>query len=68
MKSHKQKVREDIEKFHGQCWDQEELERDFEIIKVMSPICFVKRRSDGVKGTLLYRFRPILYYYFTEDR
>lgn len=67
-KSHKQKVREDIESFYGECWDQEELDRDFKDIRYMSPICFVTRKSDGVKGTLLYRFRPIYYYNFTEDK
>ena len=58
--------REVLEKEYGQVWDTEELGRDFEVHGFMAPFVVVKRKSDGVKGSLEFQHRPRFYYNFTE--
>ncbi len=38
-----------------QVWTTEEMQRDFEAIGFLSPFVHVRRRSDGVEGTLKFR-------------
>jgi hypothetical protein len=46
---------------HG--WTTEELGRDFELIGFAEPfVVVVKRKSDGVKGTLEFTHRPRVYF------
>jgi hypothetical protein len=39
-------------------WDTEALTRDFEVESFFYDICFVKRRADGVKGSLTFHRDP----------
>jgi hypothetical protein len=57
-----------LEAQHGQVWTTEELGRDFEVIGFMAPFVVVKRRSDGVKGSLEFQHHPRFYYSFHEDK
>ncbi len=45
-------------------WDTEALTRDFEVLGYLAlgRRVIVKRRNDGVEGTLEYTFRPRIYY------
>ena len=47
-------------------WNTQELQEDFEVLGFAYGICVVKRRSDGVKGTLDFDHSPRLYYNFQE--
>ena len=49
---------------HGQVWDTQELERDFEVIGFLAPFVGVRRRSDGVVGSLLFQHWPRFYFRF----
>jgi hypothetical protein len=60
--------REALEKEHGQVWNTEELSRDFEVKGFMAPFVVVKRKSDGVVGSLEFQHRPRFYYGFTPDK
>lgn len=59
--------RDVLEKEYGQIWDTKELARDFEVTYFMAPFVTVKRKSDGVIGSLLFRHSPRFYFKFTPD-
>jgi hypothetical protein len=54
--------REALEAEHGQVWDTDQLMEEFEVIGFMAPICVVRRRSDGQKGSVEFQHSPRLYY------
>lgn len=56
--------REALEAEHGQVWDTDELRRDFEVIGFGAPLVVVRRRSDGVRGSLFFQHNPRFYYGF----
>ena len=45
--------REALEVQHGQVWDTPQLRQDFEVIGFLAPLVVVRRRLDGVKGSLV---------------
>jgi hypothetical protein len=54
--------REALEAQYGQVWDTSQLTGDFEVIGFMAPLVVVRRRSDGVKGSLEFQHNPRLYF------
>lgn len=54
--------RSELEAKHGQVWDTAELGRDFEVLGFAAPFVVVRRRSDGVRGSLMFQHTPRLYY------
>lgn len=50
-----------------QTWDTAELARDFEVLGFMAPFVVVRRRADGVKGSLMFTHSPRKYFSFTAD-
>jgi hypothetical protein len=60
--------REAVEAEHGPVWDTAELTRDFAVIGFMAPLVVVRRKSDGVKGSLEFQHGPPrLYFNFVAD-
>jgi hypothetical protein len=57
--------REALEAQHGQVWTTEELSRDFDVIGFLAPLVVVRRRSDGVKGSLEFQHQPRFYFGFS---
>jgi adenylate cyclase class IV len=53
---------------HGQVWDTSEMTSAFEAIGFMAPFVMVKRRSDGVKGCLMFQHHPRFYFSFIPDQ
>jgi hypothetical protein len=51
-----------------QRWNGDELRRDFEVIGFSAPFVVVKRKSDGVKGSLEFTHSPRFYFNFVEDK
>lgn len=60
--------REALEAEHGQVWDTEQLHQDFEVIGFMAPLIAVRRRYDGVKGSLVFQGSPRFYFDFERHR
>ena len=58
--------REYLEAKHGQVWDTSELSRDFEVIGFAAPLVVVRRKSDGVKGSLMFQHHPRFYFGWEE--
>ena len=58
--------REELEKRHGRVWDSQQLREEFELIGFSAPWVVVKRKSDGVEGTLEFQHSPRCYFDFKE--
>ena len=59
--------REFLERKYGQVWSTEELTKDFDVIGFLAPFITVVRKSDGVKGSMLFQHNPRFYYSFQES-
>lgn len=55
-------AREALEAEHGQVWDTDELRRDFEVVGFAAPLIVVRRKADGVKGSLEFQHQPRFYF------
>ncbi len=55
-----------LEAQYGQVWDTKQLADDFEVIGFMAPLVVVRRRSDGVKGSLEFQHNPRFYFAFQK--
>lgn len=57
-----QAEREALEKRYGQVWNTDELRRDFEVSGFAAPMVVVRRRADGVLGSLEFQHQPRFYF------
>lgn len=53
-----------LEAIHGQVWDTDEMNKDFDAIGFMAPYIAVKRKSDGAEGALQFQHLPRFYFNF----
>lgn len=62
--------REALEAEHGQVWDTNQLTSEFEVIGFKGPFAQVRRRRDGMTGSLKFQHSPRFYFGFkaSEDR
>ena len=56
-----------LEKEYGQVWSTAELGQDFEVIGFLAPYVGVQRKSDGVRGSLLFQHQPRFYFRFSPE-
>ena len=56
--------REALEAVYGTVWDTQQLVEAFEVIGFMAPLVVVRRKADGVKGSLEFQARPKFYFNF----
>jgi hypothetical protein len=59
--------REVLEAEHGQVWDTRQLSEDFEVLGFAAPLIVVRRKSDRVRGSLLFQHNPRLYFGFQPE-
>jgi hypothetical protein len=59
--------REYLESNHGQVWGTSELQEDFEVLGFLAPLVVVKRKSDGVRGSLMFQNSPRLFFRFEAE-
>lgn len=52
---------------HGPTWDTTTLRADFEVLGFGAPFVSVRRRADGVTGSLEFTHAPRVYFDFRED-
>ena len=52
---------------HGQVWTTAELQQEFEALGFMAPYIVVRRKSDGVRGSLKFQHSPRLYFGFQPE-
>jgi hypothetical protein len=60
--------RRQLEATEGQVWNTSELADDFEVLAFAAPFCVVRRKSDGVLGSLMFQHSPRFYFAFVEDQ
>lgn len=61
-------VRAELEKSVGRVWNTDEMVAEFEVKGFSMGIVVVRRRSDGVLGSLDFTHMPRLYFGFVEDK
>ncbi len=59
--------RAELERQHGHVWDPAGLAAEFEVIGFMAPLVVVRRKADGVVGSLEFQHEPRLYFNWQED-
>lgn len=59
--------RQALEREYGQVWDTQQLQADFNVLAFLAPFVSVRRKSDGVMGTLVFQHYPRFYFRFQED-
>ena len=59
--------RAELEAKHGQVWDTGQLQDDFQVVGFAAPFVVVRRRTDGVRGSLLFQNDPRFYYSFQPE-
>jgi hypothetical protein len=57
----------DLEKA-PQRWTTNQLQNEFEVIGFLAPFVVVRRKSDGVKGSMEFTHNPRFYFNFQEDK
>lgn len=57
--------REYLEAKRGHVWDTDQLQDEFEVIGFAAPLVVVRRRSDGVNGSMFFQHNPRYYYGFS---
>lgn len=48
-------------------WDTDALRRDFDVLSFLAPFVSVRRKADGVKGTMEFTHSPRWYFNFEAD-
>jgi hypothetical protein len=59
--------REALEARYGQVWDTRQLAEQYEVIGFLAPFVVVRRKADGVKGSLEFQHHPRLFFNFAPD-
>lgn len=59
--------REELEKQFGMVWSSKEMGKEFIVDYFLAPLVIVRRRADGVKGSLLFQHSPRFYFRFFRD-
>jgi len=57
----------DVQEHGEQTWDTQELQCDFEVLGFAAPFVVVRRRSDGVAGSLEFTHHPRVYFGWRQD-
>jgi hypothetical protein len=56
-----------LEAKHGQVWDTDQLRNEFEVIGFLAPLVVARRKSDGVRGSLMFQHNPRFYFGFQPE-
>ncbi len=60
-------TRAELEQQYGQVWSTDEMTGDFDALGFMAPFVIVRRKSDGVRGSLEFRHSPRFYFNFQAE-
>jgi hypothetical protein len=55
--------REALERQYVRVWDTQQLAEEFEVKAFLAPLVVVRRRADGVVGSLEFQHRPRLFFF-----
>ena len=60
--------RQILEQRHGRIWDSRELGQDFQVIGYLAPYVVVRRKADGVRGSLEFQHHQRFHFNWREDQ
>lgn len=58
-------AKKETEKKYGQVWTTDELTAEFSVVGFAAPFVVVVRKSDNVKGSMMFQHNPRLYFQFS---
>ena len=61
------RTKEELAKEYEGVWDMEELRKEFDVSGFLAPFVSVTRKSDGVKGTMMFQHDPRYYFDWTAE-
>ena len=61
-------INEGVVEPHGETWTTEQLTEAFDVEGFLAPFVVVRRKADGVRGSLAFRHNPRIYFGFRPDR
>ena len=59
--------REALEATYGEVFDTTQLASDFEVLGFIAPYVIVRRKTDAVKGSLMFQHHPRFYFSFQPE-
>ena len=59
--------REDLESRYGDVWDTSQLQEHFSVLGFCAPFCVVSRKTDGVRGSVLFQHSPRFFHSFKPE-
>ncbi len=57
----------ETENIPGQTWDTAQLQEDFNVEGFLAPYVVVVRKRDNVRGTMMFRHNPRIYWAWNAD-
>ena len=60
-------TRAELEEQYGEVWSTDEMTKDFDALGFMAPYIVVRRKADGVRGSLEFRHSPRFYFNFQAE-
>lgn len=65
MDKEKTELRKELEEKYGRVWDTDELTEEFVVEGFLAPFVTVRRKEDGVRGSMKFTHMPRFYFNFT---
>ena len=62
-----EKNKKELQKEYGRVWTPKELQEEFEVLEFGVPFIIVRRKKDGVKGSLMFQHTPRFYFHFVKE-
>lgn len=59
--------RAELEERYGEVWSTDEMTKHFDALGFMAPYIVVRRKADGVRGSLEFRHSPRYYFNFQAE-
>jgi hypothetical protein len=56
-----------LEARYGKVWNTGELKTEYEVLQFSAPCVVVRRRCDGIRGTLYFQPSPRFYFSFQPE-
>jgi hypothetical protein len=56
-----------LEAQHGQVWDTQQLQADFDVLGFAAPLILVRQKTTGRMGSLFFQHQPRFYWGFSPD-
>jgi hypothetical protein len=56
-----------MEQEYGRVYNTDEMTSEFSVVGFLAPFVVVRRKSDGVKGTLMFQHNPRFYFAFEAE-